>query len=75
MAKSIADRVVRRPAALRETGLRPVRIWAPDTRSRGFARECGRQSMLASQADQMDADLSGFLDAALVDVGANLDSR
>jgi len=31
---------------LRAAGLRPVQIWVQDTRARGFAEECGRQSQL-----------------------------
>ena len=40
-------RVQRRRAALRQAGLRPVQIWAPDTRRPDFAEECRRQCRLA----------------------------
>jgi hypothetical protein len=30
---------------LRAAGLRPIQIWVPDTRRRGFAAECRRQSL------------------------------
>jgi Protein of unknown function (DUF3018) len=44
-AKStVADRVSKHRNALRTAGLRPVQIWVPDTRRRGFAQECRRQS-------------------------------
>ena len=41
-----SERVQKHRAALRESGLRPVQIWVPDTRRAGFAEECRRQSLL-----------------------------
>jgi hypothetical protein len=38
--------VAKHRAALRAAGLRPLQIWVPDTRARGFAEECRRQSQL-----------------------------
>lgn len=40
-----SERVARHRRALRAAGLRPVQIWVPDTRRRGFAAECRRQSI------------------------------
>ena len=54
--------------ALRESGLRPVQIWVPDTRRPGFAAECRRQGAVAAAADTADADLDAFIDAALADL-------
>jgi Protein of unknown function (DUF3018) len=68
MASSTVDRVRKRRAALRRAGLRPVQIWVPDTRRPGFAAECRRQSRLIAEADQADAELAAFMDAALVDI-------
>ncbi|HEY2382160.1 MAG TPA: antitoxin MazE family protein [Terriglobia bacterium] len=45
MKNTLVDRVKKRRDALRAAGLRPVQIWIPDTRRRGFARECRRQSL------------------------------
>jgi hypothetical protein len=42
----IADRVQKHRAALRKNGLRPLQIWVPDTKRKGFAAECRRQSRL-----------------------------
>jgi hypothetical protein len=42
--KSTADRVQKHREALRAAGLRPVQIWVPDVKRRGFAQECRRQS-------------------------------
>jgi len=55
-------------ATLRTAGLRPVRLWVPDTRRAGFAEECQRQCILAAQADRTDADIQRLMDAALADV-------
>jgi len=42
----IAERVQKHRKNLRKSGLRPVQIWVPDTRRKGFAAECRRQSLL-----------------------------
>ena len=48
MAKSIAasgaERVQKHRDGLRAAGLRPVQIWVPDTRRRGFRAACRKQS-------------------------------
>lgn len=41
---AISQRVQRHRERLRASGLRPIQIWVPDTRSPGFAEECRRQS-------------------------------
>jgi hypothetical protein len=43
---STSVRVQKHRQALRAAGLRPIQIWVPDTRRRGFAAECRRQSLL-----------------------------
>ena len=68
MPTPVSQRVQKRRDALRAAGLRPVQIWVPDTRRPGFKAECRRQAALVAQADRPDADLSDFMDAALVDV-------
>ncbi|MDP2788242.1 MAG: antitoxin MazE family protein [Pseudomonadota bacterium] len=67
MRTSISDRVQKHRAGLRAAGLRPVQIWVPDTRRAGFAEECHRQSLRVVAADSNDAELMGFMDAALED--------
>ena len=59
------ERVQKRRALLRASGLRPLQIWVPDTRRPGFAEECRRQSMVVAQADLEDADLDAFMEGAL----------
>ena len=68
MPTPVSDRVQKRRDTLRAAGLRPVQIWVPDTRRPGFAAECRRQSALVAQADQLNTDLSDFMDAALTDL-------
>ena len=46
-----------------------MQLWVPDSRAPGFAEECRRQTALAAASDRADADLGGFLDAALDDLG------
>ena len=67
--RSVARRVKKHRDTLRARGLRPVQIWVPDTRTPGFAEECRRQTALAAASDRADAELTGFLDAALDDHG------
>jgi hypothetical protein len=55
--------------------LRPIQIWAPDTRRRGFAAECQRQSALVAEADRRDPGLTEFLDTALADIFKATGSR
>lgn len=43
---------------LRTRGLRPMQIWVPDTRARGFAAECRRQALRINR----EADERGTLD-------------
>lgn len=68
MPNSVSERVQKRREALRAAGLRPVQIWVPDTRRPGFAAECQRQATLVAAADQADADLAEFMDAAMKDL-------
>lgn len=35
---------------LRDEGLRPAQIWVPDSRRKGFAEECRRQSLNVRQS-------------------------
>jgi hypothetical protein len=47
---------------LREQGLRPIQIWAPDVRSPAFRKEAHRQSVaVAASADAFDDQ--AFIDA------------
>ena len=58
---STIERVRKHRAALRAAGLRPVQIWVPDTRRRGFAAECRRQS-LSLRDDPVEREALEWLD-------------
>ena len=68
MTSPSAKRVRKRRAVLRAAGLRPIQIWAPDTRRPEFAEEARRQSRLAAASDLADQDLLAFLDAGVADM-------
>ncbi len=68
MPTPVSERVQKHRDALRAAGMRPVQIWVPDTSRPGFADECRRQAALVASADAKDAELSGFMDAALSDI-------
>lgn len=52
MPQSISMRVQKHRDGLRASGLRPIQIWVPDTRKRGFKKECHRQSKLLQNDPQ-----------------------
>jgi hypothetical protein len=60
--RSTRDKVRAHRERLRRQGLRPIQIWVPDVRSRGFAREAHRQSRLVAQSASA-ADDQAFVDA------------
>ena len=62
MTASTAERVKKHRDTLRASGLRPVQIWVPDTRSPRFAAECLRQSRLVTQAAEHEADTLRWLE-------------
>jgi len=55
-------------AALRSAGLRPIQIWVPDARQRGFAKECRRQSRKL-HGDPQEADILKWLAKAAATEG------
>lgn len=63
MPAATSERVQKHRAALRESGLRPVQIWVPDTRRAGFAQECRRQSLLL-QDDAQERETADWLETA-----------
>lgn len=56
------DKVRAHRERLRRRGLRPIQIWVPDVRSRSFAREAHRQSLLIG-TDRFERDEQAFVDA------------
>ena len=51
---------------MRAAGLRPVQIWAPDTRSSDFIEICRRQSRAVAAADPAGDEIMRFV-AGLVE--------
>jgi hypothetical protein len=47
---------------LRRRGLRPIQLWVPDVRSRSFARQAHRQSLLVASSPSEHGD-QDFIDA------------
>lgn len=66
-AKSVKsrDKVRAHRERLRRRGLRPIQIWVPDVRSRSFAREAHRQSLLIG-TDKLERNEQAFVDAVSV---------
>lgn len=56
------ERVRVHRARLRRRGLRPIQIWVPDVRSRSFAREAHRQSLLIGRGG-FEREDQAFVDA------------
>lgn len=61
--KIVSERVRRYREKLRQSGLRPVQLWVPDTRRPGFAQECRRQSNLL-KGDAQEKEMLDFLEEA-----------
>lgn len=57
------ERMRRYRVRRRKSGLRLIQLWVPDTRSRGFAAECRRQSRLMHE-DAAEADALAFIERA-----------
>ena len=57
---SVALRVKKHRANLRALGFRPIQIWVPDTKIKGFTEECKRQSMLIRNDSQEKNILDGI---------------
>ena len=62
MNLSSREKMQRYRDRLKAAGLRPVQIWVPDTRSRNFAAEVRRQSLLVS-AGPDEQEVMDFIDA------------
>ncbi len=56
------DKVRAHRERLRRRGLRPIQIWVPDVRSRRFAREAHRQSVLVG-TDALECEEQAFIEA------------
>jgi hypothetical protein len=61
--KIVTERLKRHKDKLRQSGLRPVQIWVPDTWRPGFAMECRRQSELLKSGAH-EKEVLDFLEQA-----------
>lgn len=61
-AASSAAKVRKHRARMRAQGLRPVQFWVPDVRSKAFAEEAHRQSLLIAQSEY-EKDDQAFVDS------------
>ena len=68
MSESVHQRVQKSPDMLRESGVRPIQISAPESRRPDFVDECRRQSIITTAADAADPALDSFIEAALNDL-------
>lgn len=68
MQATTAQRVQKHRAGLRASGLKPIQIWVPDTKRKGFAAECYRQGIVAARSDVKDFEMLEFMDDALNDI-------
>lgn len=55
---TVAERVHKHRSALRAAGLRPIQIWVPDVRSKGFATQARKQSLAVARSPQEQDDLA-----------------
>ncbi len=62
MNTTVIERVRKRRQALRDSGLRPIQIWIPDTRRPDIAAECRRQSLLLRD-DIQEKEVLSFIEA------------
>lgn len=55
---TVVERVHKHRSALRAAGLRPIQIWVPDVRSKGFATQARKQSLAVARSPQEQDDLA-----------------
>lgn len=61
--RTAANQSVRRYRdRMKRAGLRLVQLWVPDTRSRGFADECRRQSRAAARKRRVEQEVITWIE-------------
>ena len=65
MSKAAAARktVQRYRDRMRDSGLRLVQVWLPDTRAPGFVEECRRQSLAAKRVIRSEREAMAWVEA------------
>jgi hypothetical protein len=61
-SRSSRDKVRKHRDRLRRSGMRPIQLWVPDTRSATFKAEASRQSRAIATSTQAAED-QAFIDA------------
>jgi hypothetical protein len=62
--KTAAERSVQRyRSRMRRAGFRLVQMWVPDTRARGFAEECRRQSRAAAKEADTENEVLSWIES------------
>ena len=49
---------------MQRAGFRLVQLWVPDTRARGFAEECRRQSRVAARNKRAENEAMTWIEAS-----------
>jgi hypothetical protein len=60
---TVRESVQRYRQRMREAGFRLVQLWVPDTRARGFAEECRRQSRAAARNKRAETEVMTWIEA------------
>jgi antidote-toxin recognition MazE-like antitoxin len=47
---------------MRQAGFRLVQLWVPDTRAKGFAGECRRQSRVAARKRRAEKEVMDWIE-------------
>jgi hypothetical protein len=59
----VRKKVQRYRERMRQAGFRLVQLWVPDTRARGFAEECRRQSRAAARNKRAERQVMTWIEA------------
>jgi len=68
MKTTVKNRVQKHRSKMKAAGFRPIQIWIPDSRRKGFNEELKRQVLLVINADKKDEVLMDFLDTAFDEI-------
>lgn len=68
-ATAVRKNVQRYRDRMRRAGFRLVQLWIPDTRAKGFAEECRRQSRAAAKNKRAESEILQWIEAGHDDEG------
>jgi len=61
---AVRESVQRYRDRMQRAGFRLVQLWVPDTRARGFAEECRRQSRAAARNKRAENEVMTWIEAS-----------